>query len=92
MTDALAEAIGLVGYATNSNGIGGVIKARVTDFRVEEIATPVHPHELGDESLLQSTGVQTTHSSKSNFLCRDQRQTGRDVPTVRHRCPDEQGR
>ena len=32
MSDPLAQAIGLVGYATEHLGIGGVIKARVTDF------------------------------------------------------------
>lgn len=41
MDDPLAQAIGLVAYATKSNGIGGMIKARVTDFRVDEIATQV---------------------------------------------------
>ena len=55
MTDALAEAIGLVGYATNSNGIGGLIKARVTDFRVEEIATPVHLDNRGRFTVAKIT-------------------------------------
>ena len=39
--DPVAAAIGLEGYATESNGIGGVLKARVTDFRVDEISTSV---------------------------------------------------
>ena len=39
--DPVATAIGLEGYATESNGIGGVLKARVTDFRVDEISTTV---------------------------------------------------
>lgn len=39
--DPVATAIGLEGYATESNGIGGVLKARVTDFRVDEISTSV---------------------------------------------------
>lgn len=34
-----AEAIGLVGFATGLNGIGGLVKTRVEDFRVEEQAT-----------------------------------------------------
>lgn len=42
MVDAVAKVIGLLGYATKTEGIGGLIKSRVTDFRVEEIATPVH--------------------------------------------------
>ena len=39
--DPVAKAIGLEGYATKSNGIGGVLKARVSDFRVDEVATPI---------------------------------------------------
>ena len=36
-----AEAIGLTGFATESLGIGGILKSRVQDFRVEEIATKI---------------------------------------------------
>ena len=39
--DSLADAIGLIGYATTDDGIGGVLKSRVADFRVDEIATTV---------------------------------------------------
>ena len=39
--DSLAEAIGLIGYAADGNGIGGVLKSRVADFRVDEIATTI---------------------------------------------------
>ncbi len=39
--DPVATAIGLEGYATDSKGIGGVLKARITDFRVDEISTTV---------------------------------------------------
>ena len=46
-TDSLAESIGLDGYATATKGIGGVLKARVTDFRVEEISTSVHLDNKG---------------------------------------------
>ena len=46
-TDSLAESIGLDGYATDTLGIGGVLKARVADFRVEEISTPVHLDNRG---------------------------------------------
>lgn len=46
-TDSLAESIGLDGYATATKGIGGVLKARVTDFRVEEISTAVHLDNKG---------------------------------------------
>ena len=40
-SDPVAKAIGLEGYATDTTGIGGVLKARVSDFRVEEISTPI---------------------------------------------------
>ena len=40
-SDPVAQAIGLEGYATKTNGIGGVLKARVSDFRVDEISTKV---------------------------------------------------
>ena len=39
--DPVASAIGLEGYATKTMGIGGVLKARVSDFRVEEISSAV---------------------------------------------------
>jgi tRNA pseudouridine13 synthase len=39
--DPVAKAIGLEGFATKSNGIGGVLKARVSDFRVDEVSTPI---------------------------------------------------
>ena len=40
-SDPVARAIGLEGYATNTTGIGGVLKARVSDFRVDEISTSI---------------------------------------------------
>ena len=46
-TDSLAESIGLDGYSTATTGIGGVLKARVADFRVEEISTPIHLDNRG---------------------------------------------
>ena len=35
--DEVANTIGLTGYAVESDGIGGVLKSRITDFRVDEI-------------------------------------------------------
>jgi tRNA pseudouridine13 synthase len=55
MTDLLAESIGLVGYATNHDGIGGLIKSRVTDFRVEEMATQVHLDNRGRFTVAKIT-------------------------------------
>ena len=39
--DGLAKTIGLTGYAVDSTGIGGVLKSRVADFRVDEISTKI---------------------------------------------------
>lgn len=39
--DPIAEAIGLLGYASTSPGIGGILKIRTSDFRVEEVATNI---------------------------------------------------
>lgn len=38
-SDPIAEAIGLLGYASKAPGIGGLLKVRTSDFRVEEVAT-----------------------------------------------------
>lgn len=42
-----AEAIGLVGFATSHEGIGGLVKTRVEDFRVEEQATKLSLDQRG---------------------------------------------
>ena len=53
--DSLAEAIGLIGYATNNDGIGGVLKSRVADFRVEEIATTITLNPKGRFTVAKIT-------------------------------------
>ena len=53
--DPLSKIIGLEGYATNTQGIGGVLKARTTDFRVEEISTPVHLDPRGRFTVAKIT-------------------------------------
>ena len=55
MSDPIAQAIGLQGYATPHQGIGGIIKSRVTDFRVEEIATQVHLDNRGRFTVAKVT-------------------------------------
>lgn len=55
MSDPIAQAIGLQGYATVHQGIGGRIKSRVTDFRVEEMATPVHIDNRGRFTVAKIT-------------------------------------
>ena len=55
MSDPIAQAIGLQGYATVHQGIGGRIKSRVTGFRVEEMATPVHIDNRGRFTVAKIT-------------------------------------
>ena len=53
--DSLAEAIGLIGYATEDVGIGGVLKSRVADFRVDEIATTITLNPKGRFTVAKVT-------------------------------------
>ena len=53
--DPLSKIIGLEGYATDTNGIGGVLKSRTTDFRVEEISTPLHLDPRGRFTVARIT-------------------------------------
>ena len=53
--DSLAEAIGLIGYAADGNGIGGVLKSRVADFRVDEIATTITINPKGRFTVAKIT-------------------------------------
>ena len=52
---SLADAIGLTGYATDDNGIGGVLKSRVADFRVDEIATTITLNPKGRFTVAKIT-------------------------------------
>jgi len=53
--DPLAQAIGLEGFATKTTGIGGVLKARVSDFRVDEISTSVKLDNKGRFTVAKVT-------------------------------------
>ena len=54
-SDPLSTLIGLEGYATETNGIGGLLKSRVSDFRVEEISTPLHLEPRGRFTVAKVT-------------------------------------
>ena len=54
-SDPVAKAIGLEGYATKTSGIGGVLKARVSDFRVDEISTSVSLDSRGRFTVARIT-------------------------------------
>ncbi len=53
--DLLSQMIGLEGYATSTKGIGGVLKARISDFRVEEVSTSIHLDPRGRFTVAKIT-------------------------------------
>ena len=50
-----AEAIGLTGYATDADGIGGLVKTRVEDFRVEELSSKLSMDQRGRFTVARIT-------------------------------------
>ena len=62
-----AEAIGLIGFATESLGIGGILKSRVQDFRVEEIATKI---SLDPKGRFTAANITLTNWETNRFINR----------------------
>jgi tRNA pseudouridine13 synthase len=63
--DSLANTIGLTGYAVSGEGIGGVLKARVADFRVEEISTKI---SLDPKGRFTAANVTLTNWETNRFI------------------------
>ena len=63
--DSLANTIGLTGYAVSGKGIGGVLKARVADFRVEEISTKI---SLDPKGRFTAANVTLTNWETNRFI------------------------
>ena len=63
--DSLANAIGLTGYAIDSPGIGGVLKSRVADFRVEEISTNI---SLDPRGRFTAANITLTNWETNRFI------------------------
>ena len=63
--DSLAQAIGLVGYAVDGEGIGGVLKSRVQDFRVEEISTKI---SLDPKGRFTAANITLTNWETNRFV------------------------
>jgi tRNA pseudouridine13 synthase len=63
--DSLANSIGLTGYAVESTGIGGVLKSRVADFRVEEISTKI---SLDSKGRFTAANVTLTNWETNRFI------------------------
>ena len=84
--DEVADTIGLTGYAVDSEGIGGVLKSRVTDFRVDEISTKISLDPRGrftaanitltnweTNRFIGKTSKGLRNIKKQDFLCRNKR-------------------
>ncbi len=63
--DGLANTIGLTGYAVDSTGIGGVLKARVADFRVDEISTKI---SLDPRGRFTAANITLTNWETNRFI------------------------
>jgi len=63
--DNLANIIGLTGYAVPGEGIGGVLKGRVADFRVEEISTKI---SLDPRGRFTAANVTLTNWETNRFI------------------------
>lgn len=63
--DELADAIGLTGYAVESSGIGGVLKSRVTDFRVDENSTKI---TLDPRGRFTAANITLTNWETNRFI------------------------
>lgn len=61
----LSEAIGLIGHAVESLGIGGVLKARVQDFRVEEISKKI---TLDPKGRFTAANITLTNWETNRFI------------------------
>ncbi|MFL2967548.1 MAG: tRNA pseudouridine(13) synthase TruD [Candidatus Poseidoniaceae archaeon] len=63
--DSLANSIGLTGFAVDSKGIGGVLKSRVSDFRVDEISTKI---SLDSKGRFTAANVTLTNWETNRFI------------------------
>ena len=63
--DEVADTIGLTGYAVDSEGIGGVLKSRVADFRVDEISTKI---SLDTRGRFTAANITLTNWETNRFI------------------------
>ena len=71
--DNIAEVIGLTGYAVDSKGIGGILKARVSDFRVDEISSKI---SLDQKGRFTAANVTLTNWETNRFISKLARACG----------------
>jgi len=72
-TDKIAEAIGLTGYAVDAKGIGGILKARVSDFRVDEISSKI---SLDPKGRFTAANITLTNWETNRFIAKLARACG----------------
>ncbi|MEL0100414.1 MAG: tRNA pseudouridine(13) synthase TruD [Euryarchaeota archaeon] len=72
-TDMIAEAIGLTGYAVEAKGIGGILKARVSDFRVDEISSKI---SLDPKGRFTAANITLTNWETNRFISKMARACG----------------
>ena len=65
LKDEVANTIGLTGYAVESDGIGGVLKSRITDFRVDEISTKI---SLDPRGRFTAANITLTNWETNRFI------------------------
>ncbi len=69
----IAEAIGLTGYAVDAKGIGGILKARVSDFRVDEISSKI---SLDPKGRFTAANITLTNWETNRFISKMARACG----------------
>ena len=69
----IAEAIGLTGYAVEAKGIGGILKARVSDFRVDEISSKI---SLDPKGRFTAANITLTNWETNRFISKMARACG----------------
>ena len=65
LKDEVADTIGLTGYAVDCEGIGGVLKSRVSDFRVDEISTKI---SLDPKGRFTAANITLTNWETNRFI------------------------
>ena len=72
-TDGIEESLGLVGWAFADEGVGGLLKVRVEDFRVEEVS---RVPALDPKGRFTVARVTLTNWETNRFLNRLSKQCG----------------
>ena len=66
--EGIEESLGLVGWAFHNEGVGGLLKVRVEDFRVEEVSRVPALDPKGRFTVARATSVSYTHLTLPTIL------------------------